>query len=405
MKVLTPNQTTGARVRENGSKSGWRRVRLGDVVQCVNDREANPQASPTERVVGLEHLDPGSLHIKRWASVEDGTTFTRRFRSGQVLFGKRRAYQRKLAVADFDGICSGDILVFQPKDEGLIPELLPFIMRAESFWQHALDTSAGSLSPRTKWQDLARYEFALPPKKEQRRIAEMLRAADKEKEALVAVLDRLAALNRAVFTNLVKSKTGAAGCTIGDVIHDIVAGKSPACGSEPARETMFGVLKVSAVGNDGYHEDENKELLNAQDFQPEFEVQAGDFLVTRANALKSGVGRACIVEKTRRGLMLSDKTLKLLPRSSCTTPRVLLECMRLPDCRRYIEAAANGTDAKNISQEKLRLAPIPKLQMRDLTQLDDLLVRFDRSRAVAQEKLARSRALSRSLTLKLLPEP
>lgn len=199
MNALIPNEVSRSRDQTNGGRSGWRRVKFGDVVQCVSDAEANPQAAGIERVVGLEHLDRGSLHINRWASIEDGTTFTRRFRSGQVLFGKRRAYQRKLAVADFDGICSGDILVFQPRDDGVIPELLPFIIRAESFWQHALDTSAGSLSPRTKWQDLARYEFALPPKKEQCRIAGILWAADeqvckvREVEGALVTLDRVKA--------------------------------------------------------------------------------------------------------------------------------------------------------------------------------------------------------------------
>lgn len=112
--ALTAAKPTSAPAR---NKSGWRRVRFGDVVECVNDAVAVPQAAGIERVVGLDHLDPGSLHIKRWADIEEGTTFTRRFRSGQVLFGKRRAYQRKLAVAEFDGICSGDILVFEPQKD------------------------------------------------------------------------------------------------------------------------------------------------------------------------------------------------------------------------------------------------------------------------------------------------
>jgi len=199
MKLLPPNQVAASRNQRIVGKPGWRCVRFGDVVDCVNDTVADPQAASIERVVGLDHLDPGSLHIKRWASIDDGTTFTRRFRSGQVLFGKRRAYQRKLAVAEFDGICSGDILVFEPKSDDLLPELLPFIMQAEQFWQHALDTSAGSLSPRTKWQDLARYEFALPPKEEQRRLAEVLWAAHSEVDQLGQLKERLNALRSSFF--------------------------------------------------------------------------------------------------------------------------------------------------------------------------------------------------------------
>jgi type I restriction enzyme S subunit len=144
----------------------------------VDESVRYPQNNGLERYVGLEHIDPESLHIQRWGLISEGTSFTRRFRKGQVLFGKRRAYQRKVAVAEFDGLCSSDILVFEPKDDRLLPELLPFICQSDGFFEHALDTSAGSLSPRTKFKELARYEFPLPPLDEQRRIAEILWAAD-----------------------------------------------------------------------------------------------------------------------------------------------------------------------------------------------------------------------------------
>lgn len=153
-------------------------VKFGDVVRNVNMSERTPLERGLERFVGLEHIDPGSLQIKRWGIIEDGTTFTRKFLKGQVLFGKRRAYQGKLAVADFDGICSGDILVFETKDSTLIPELLPFIVQNDNFFDFAIGTSSGSLSPRTKWKHLASYEFHLPPKDEQRRIADILWAAE-----------------------------------------------------------------------------------------------------------------------------------------------------------------------------------------------------------------------------------
>jgi type I restriction enzyme S subunit len=108
----------------------------------------------------------------------EGTSFTRIFRSGQVLFGKRRAYQKKVSVPNFDGICSSDILVFEPSSDLLLPDFLPYIVQSDGFFEHALGTSAGSLSPRTKWQELAKYEFVLPPVEEQRRIGDLLAEMD-----------------------------------------------------------------------------------------------------------------------------------------------------------------------------------------------------------------------------------
>lgn len=102
-------------------RKDWIRVRFGDVVQNVNQTERQLAEAGIERFIGLEHLEPGSLHVRTWGDVADGTTFTRRCRPGQVLFGKRRAYQRKVAVAEFDAVVSGDIYVFSPKDERLLP--------------------------------------------------------------------------------------------------------------------------------------------------------------------------------------------------------------------------------------------------------------------------------------------
>ncbi|MBM4073983.1 MAG: hypothetical protein FJ271_34480, partial [Planctomycetes bacterium] len=101
-------------------RKGWKRVRFGDVVENLNET-CEPEAAGLERFIGLEHLEPGSLHIRAWGNVADGTTFTRRCRPGQVLFGKRRAYQRKVAVAEFDAVVSGDIYVLAPKGDRLLP--------------------------------------------------------------------------------------------------------------------------------------------------------------------------------------------------------------------------------------------------------------------------------------------
>ena len=126
------------------NKKDWPVVQFGDVVKNVNETERVPLKAGLERFVGLDCLDPENLHINCWGMIADGTSFTKRFRKGQVLFGKRRAYQRKVAVAEWDGICSGDILTFEPKNDKLLPELLPFIVQSDRFFEHALGTSAGS---------------------------------------------------------------------------------------------------------------------------------------------------------------------------------------------------------------------------------------------------------------------
>ena len=166
-------------------KPGWAPIAFGDVVRLCTDRSSDPVADGFERYVGLEHLDPGELTIRRWGNIADGTTFTNVFRPGQVLFGKRRAYQRKVGVPNFSGVCSSDIYVLESKDSHyLLPELLPFICQTEAFFEHAIGTSSGSLSPRTNWQSLATYESILPPLEEQRRMVRVLQCARDMSEEL-----------------------------------------------------------------------------------------------------------------------------------------------------------------------------------------------------------------------------
>lgn len=162
-------------------------VAFGDVVQLSKKRSQDPEADGFERYIGLEHLEPGDLKVRRWGEISDGVTFTSVFHRGQVLFGKRRAYQRKVAIAEFSGVCSGDIYVLEPKGNQLLPELLPFICQSESFYDYVISMSQGGLSPRVNWKALAEYKFTLPSKEDQRRFAEALQAVQKTKESLQAL--------------------------------------------------------------------------------------------------------------------------------------------------------------------------------------------------------------------------
>lgn len=175
-------------------------MRFGDVVKNTNIVERNPIAAGIKRVVGLEHIEPENLHIRSWNNIDEGTSFTKKFVPGQTLFGKRRAYQRKVAYADFEGLCSGDILTFETKGSNiLLPELLPFICQTDVFFDYALGTLAGSLSPRNSWSAFKDFEFSLPPIKEQKRIAEILWILDETIQAYFKVKDRIAALRKSYF--------------------------------------------------------------------------------------------------------------------------------------------------------------------------------------------------------------
>ena len=167
------------------------RVKLGDVTR--EHKETIKGDKSNYPIVGLEHLIPENIRLTQWDYNKENT-FTKVFRKGCVLFGRRRAYLKKAAYADFDGICSGDITVIEAIPEKILPELLPFVIQNDDLFDYAVGKSAGSLSPRVKWEHLKNYEFELPDIERQHELAKMLWSIVETKESyerLMAATDEL----------------------------------------------------------------------------------------------------------------------------------------------------------------------------------------------------------------------
>jgi restriction endonuclease S subunit len=179
-------------------RTGWKRMAFGEFAESIGER-AEPKDAQEEIYVGLEHLDPQCLHIRRWGKGSDVIGGKLRFRKGDIIFGKRRAYQRKLAVAEFGGICSAHAMVIRARQDKVLPEFLPFLMMSDRFMNRAVEISVGSLSPTINWTTLKLETFDLPPLDQQRRIAEILWAVDEANEANLAQLEEVKTYQQAVW--------------------------------------------------------------------------------------------------------------------------------------------------------------------------------------------------------------
>ena len=256
-------------------KRTWKPVKFGEIVSEPKEVCKNIVAEGIEHVVGLEHIDSGDLHLRKSANIEESTTFTKKFRKGDVLFGRRRAYLKKAAQAEFDGICSGDITVFRAKKDKLIPQLLPFIVNNDKFFDYAVKHSAGGLSPRVKFKDLANYEFLLPPKEEQAKLAELLWAMDdvieKEKEVLDTFEVSLFSILKEKFKNI-QQRT--------ELIK--LCKEAPKYGANsPAIEydNLIRYIRITDIGKFGVL---NAEKVSAQGHDDKYLLQYGDFLLARS---------------------------------------------------------------------------------------------------------------------------
>ena len=174
-------------------------AKLGDI--AIEAKSSNKGDKTGIRIVGLEHLTPSNVTLSSW-SEDTENTFTKEFSKGDVLFGRRRAYLKKAAVAPFDGICSGDITVIRAIEDKVDPDLLPFIIQNDFLFEFAVGKSAGSLSPRVKWTHLKEFAIELPSMPEQSKLAETLWSINETKNAYEDLINKTDELVKSQFIEM-----------------------------------------------------------------------------------------------------------------------------------------------------------------------------------------------------------
>lgn len=159
-----------------------------DEIAINSTQKKKPTEEDKVYYIGLEHIDPGCFDVVRWGSDVAPTGDKLLMQKGDVLFGKRRAYQRKVAIAPFDGIFSAHGMVLRPNLKVIDANYFPFFISSDKFMETAVRISVGGLSPTINWKDLARQEFELPSLDEQKVLADKLWAAYRLKEAYKKLL-------------------------------------------------------------------------------------------------------------------------------------------------------------------------------------------------------------------------
>lgn len=360
-------------------KADWRTVKFGDVVKLSKARSQNPLADGIDRYVGLEHLEPGDLRVRSWGDVADGTTFTNVFKPGQVLFGKRRAYQRKVAVADFTGVCSGDIYVFETQDTSvLLPELLPFICQTDAFFEHAVGTSAGSLSPRTNWSSLADFEFQLPTTSQQSKLLQFLGATEAliatQKEAISsAKIARTSLIEDWLLTHYNESNVR----PLGTYLSDLSYGTSSRSSYE---KKGFPILRIPNVlrGSVDYSDLQYIELT-VSEYQ-RFSLAKNDVLIVRTNGNPEYVGRSVVINELKSDTVCASYLIRIRATTSQLRPGILAEYLNAPTTRQRLRGEVKSSAGNyNINMAGIRKQPIslPSIEIQDelisrLNQIDDL---------------------------------
>jgi type I restriction enzyme, S subunit len=363
--------------------AGWSSVAFGDVVGQIKDK-VDPQESGLKRYIAGEHMDTNDLCIRRWGEIcEDylGPAFHMRFKPGHVLYGSRRTYLRKVALADFEGITANTTYVLESKNPGvLLPELLPFIMCSEPFHAHSKRESKGSVNPYVNFSDLEWYEFALPPLEEQHKIVEVLQAAKAQTEQLYNAFKSAGRLSTSIAVNLFAPSRGT-GIKPSEwkpvtwkivSLEQLVSPEAPICYGivQVGKDDPKGVptLAINNIGGnyqDGIHR-------TAQSIESNYRrsrVVPGDTLMS----IKGTIGEIANVPPHFEGNISRDLARLRLDNSKIRR-RFFYHLFKSPHFSRYISSLVVGSTRAELSIALIRTMeiplPPPKLQ-------DDIVARFD----------------------------
>ncbi len=355
-----------------------------------------PNDTDLDRYVGLEHLDPESLKFRRWGNPSDVIGQKLHFWVGDIIYGKRRAYQRKLAVADFEGICSAHALVLRAKAEVCLPEFLPFFLQSDLFHQRAMEISVGSLSPTINWGTLAKQEFPLPPIDEQRHIADLLWAADdaiQEYSALIQSINQVIVSYRDSFFN---ESHGWKKEQLGN-LYEIKLGKMV---SPKSRQGISPRLFMSNANVQWGKIDLTEEVKQMDFTDEEFEknrLRYGDLLVCEGGE----VGRSAIWRDELPECGYQKAIHRLRPITDDLPPEVLLQFMFYAASRGLFVKFTGQSTIAHFPAERLRLLEILVPPKESQAKFLEVLGEIENSRYAAEQHLEETKNLKKALLKKL----
>lgn len=348
------------------------RVAFGDVVRLSKERTSDPDADGFDRYVGLEHVRPNDLAVESWGDVADGTSFSSVFRAGHTLFVKRRAYQRKVGTPAFDGVCSSDIYVLGPATDAIIPAYIAFVCQSDRFIAHAVETSAGSLSPRTTWRSLASFEFVLPSVQRQQELVAVGTAADRLARAYREAGERAIAVAKAFREDEIGGAANRHCAPLRPLRELIVLDRSPI---EVRQDRIYREIGVRSFGRGVFH----KEATTGARLGSKrvFAVESDRLIL---NIVFAWEGAVALTTADDAGLLASHRFPMYRSSTDDLELRFLYHYLLSQEGVRKLGQASPGGAGRNktLGQERfLNLTvPVPRVSVqRELTATLDLLSR------------------------------
>ena len=400
-------------VREGAAESylelttGWRSLPLGEI--CREDRSLIESDSPTAKdrpYVGLENIESQSGRINRGSSAalqSEGISTTFAFDSRHVLYGKLRPYLNKVAMPEFSGRCTTELIPLLPGPQ-VSRDFLAWLLRRSETVAAAMSEKTGSRMPRADMASLFSLRVPLPSLVEQKRITalltEQMAAVDKARAAAQAKLDALKALMSTFVEALFCSE--AAPTWPKKSLREMCAGSGMYGTSQKNNAERRG-LPVLRMGNiiDGALVARN--LAHVELSEPELEkflLAKGDIIFNRTNSAEL-VGKTAVFNWNEPTVFASYLVrFRLVPGTA--NPHWVARYINSRAGRGYVrQHMGRAIGQVNISASTMARLEIPcpglPLQLRLMEELEQRIAAARQASVSAESELAAINALPAAL--------
>ena len=315
-----------------------------DQIAINSTEKKKPVEEDRFTYLGLEHLDSGCLKVSRYGTEVAPIGEKLIMHKGDVLFGKRRAYQKKVAIAPFDGIFSAHGMVLRPREEVIDRDFFPLFISSDYFLDAAISISVGSLSPTINWRDLKELEFELPELDSQRKLAAVLWSINNTMESYKKLISATDELVKSQFMEQFGDfKTNPKGIEITTIDQLFSVGSSKRVFQKDWKSSgvpFYRAREIVKLSEQGFVDNE---LFITEEMYKEYAArygvpQPGDIMVTGVGTL----GICYLVKPTDRFYYKDGNTL-CFHNLGRIDSRFVIECYKMPFIREQIEANAGGS--------------------------------------------------------------
>ena len=358
-----------------------------DQIAINSTEKKKPVEEDRFTYLGLEHLDSGSLKVTRFGSEVAPIGEKLVMHKGDVLFGKRRAYQKKVAIAPFDGIFSAHGMVLRPKEDVIDKDFFPLFISSDYFLDAAIKISVGSLSPTINWRDLKELEFELPDMDTQRKLAEVLWSINDTMEAYKRLISATDELVKSQFMEQFGSYLGdETRCATVEQVCTVFA-DGDWIESKDQADDGIRLIQTGNVGNGVYlDKGERARYIDEETFIRLncTEVLPNDILISR---LPDPVGRACIIPDGL-GKSITAVDCSIVRLKSHVLPEFFVAYTMTTLYAAQIGSSVTGSTRKRISRKNLGQVVIPTPDIDQQEQFAAFVRQSDKSKFELEQALS-----------------